>query len=185
MARESTITQGQVNAVADTIRAGGKCPAKENEGVAVRLAVGDEVYVIHPVDMLHLKMVTEDMIRLGAPKIRIVRHSMGFWVALEGCHRMRAAHDLGTDVIWHQVDRDARLAVGFDGVNGAIELSTKTRLYLECVIGPGADDCYSAGDLAEALISPGGCAFSVAENGKLVMLGDHDYSDDDDCSLVG
>lgn len=153
----------------------------QRSDLGYQLAVGTEVYVIHPVDMLHLEAVKEDMIRLGAPKIRIVRHSMGFWVALEGCHRIRAAHDLGVDVIWHRVDRDARLAVGDD--DGAIELSAKTRIFLDCVIALGADGCYGAGDLAWALINYGSCVFSVAENGKLVMLGDHDYVSDDECQF--
>ena len=44
----------------------------------------------------HLAQVIEEMRSLGAPRIRAAWvECYGAWVALEGCHRLRAAHALG------------------------------------------------------------------------------------------
>ena len=44
----------------------------------------------------HLAQVTEEMRILGAPRILAAWvECFGAWVALEGCHRLRAAHALG------------------------------------------------------------------------------------------
>jgi hypothetical protein len=44
----------------------------------------------------HLAQVMEEMKTLGAPKIHAVWHpAYGHWAALEGCHRIRAAKELG------------------------------------------------------------------------------------------
>lgn len=53
----------------------------------------------------HLAAVTSEMVRLGAPKIKAVWlecHVM--WAALEGCHRLRAAHALGLDPVIEEVE---------------------------------------------------------------------------------
>lgn len=47
-------------------------------------------------DEAQLQAVTDQMRRLGAPQIKaIYDHSNSMWIALEGCHRLRAAHALG------------------------------------------------------------------------------------------
>lgn len=56
-------------------------------------------------DENHLAEVTEKMKKLGAPEIRAVWvEAYGSWVALEGCHRLRAAKDLGLTPIIISVD---------------------------------------------------------------------------------
>lgn len=43
-----------------------------------------------------IQHVKANMQQLGAPKIKAVYMPVwDLWVALEGCHRLRAAHDLG------------------------------------------------------------------------------------------
>lgn len=47
-------------------------------------------------DEQHLKAVKAEMQVLGAPTIKAVwMECWGVWAALEGCHRIRAAADLG------------------------------------------------------------------------------------------
>ena len=47
-------------------------------------------------DEQHLESVKTQMQRLGPPTIEAVwMECYGHWVALEGCHRLRAAHVLG------------------------------------------------------------------------------------------
>lgn len=46
-------------------------------------------------DAAHLAAVSEEMRTLGAPTIRAIRGDVNVWYALEGCHRLRAAHALG------------------------------------------------------------------------------------------
>lgn len=44
----------------------------------------------------HLNQVKEQMKVLGAPVIRAIWSELyGMWLAVEGCHRLRAAFDLG------------------------------------------------------------------------------------------
>lgn len=47
-------------------------------------------------DDTHLAKVTAEMRALGAPTIKAIWHEgRGTWMALEGCHRLRAAEALG------------------------------------------------------------------------------------------
>ena len=47
-------------------------------------------------DQAHLDVVMAEMKTLGAPTIKAVwMECHGVWAALEGCHRLRAAHALG------------------------------------------------------------------------------------------
>ena len=62
-------------------------------------------------DADHLAEVVAQMRTLGAPKIKAVWvECYGAWVALEGCHRIRAARELGIvpeiDDIEYDEDRD-------------------------------------------------------------------------------
>ena len=47
-------------------------------------------------DKAHLAQVTAQMRELGPPTIKaFYDHGNGIWIALEGCHRLRAAESLG------------------------------------------------------------------------------------------
>jgi len=53
------------------------------------------VTINHP-EAKHLSAVKADMMKLGAPLIRAIRDdAQGVIIALEGSHRLAAAHDLG------------------------------------------------------------------------------------------
>lgn len=56
-------------------------------------------------DEAHLAKVISEMELLGAPTIKAVwMECWNMWVALEGCHRLRAAHALGLDPIIDEVE---------------------------------------------------------------------------------
>lgn len=60
----------------------------------------------------HLESVIAEMRILGAPTIRAVWmecHMM--WVALEGCHRLRAAHILGLVPLIDEIDYEADMPI--------------------------------------------------------------------------
>lgn len=142
------------------------------------VAAGDEVWAIHPVDSLHLAEVKSDMTRLGAPTIHVTRNTNGFWVALEGCHRMRAAHDLGLVVNWVPIERDVRISIGEEA--GVVQLNWATCLFIENILEPDSANKYGAGELADSLITFGSVCYSVAPDHTLVMHGDHDSNLYDD-----
>lgn len=53
----------------------------------------------------HLEYVKSEMERIGAPVIKAVwMECYNHWAALEGCHRIRAAHALGITPIIEEVD---------------------------------------------------------------------------------
>lgn len=44
----------------------------------------------------HLEEVKLEMVKLGAPSVRAIwSECYGMWMAVEGCHRLRAAKELG------------------------------------------------------------------------------------------
>ena len=58
-------------------------------------------------DMDHLKMVMRQMEKMGAPTIRCVfMPCYHHWAALEGTHRLRAAHILGLTPIIEELEYD-------------------------------------------------------------------------------
>ena len=58
----------------------------------------------------HLAEVAEEMTALGAPTIKAVwMEAYGAWMALEGCHRIRAAHAAGIAPEIDEVEYDADL----------------------------------------------------------------------------
>jgi hypothetical protein len=67
----------------------------------------------------HLAQVIEEMKQLGAPKIHAVwMDCYGHWAALEGCHRIRAAKELGLipEIIEVEYsDEMASTVPGYDG----------------------------------------------------------------------
>lgn len=52
------------------------------------------IYAINRPDADHLNAVTDEMLTLGAPTIRVVDCG-DYYMALEGSHRLAAAHALG------------------------------------------------------------------------------------------
>ena len=67
----------------------------------------------------HLAEVIEEMKNLGTPKIHAVwMECYGHWAALEGCHRIRAAKELGLTPEIIEVDYSDEMAstiLGYDG----------------------------------------------------------------------
>lgn len=57
-------------------------------------------------DADHLKAVIDEMRVLGAPTIKAVNTTgmWGAWVALEGCHRIRAAAALGLTPVIEEIE---------------------------------------------------------------------------------
>lgn len=80
------------------------------------------IYTIHAPDAAKLEAVKAEMQELGAPTIRVVNCG-DYFMALEGCHRIAAAHDLGIDpklVIFEQDDDlDITVFDWFDRANWA------------------------------------------------------------------
>jgi hypothetical protein len=76
------------------------------------------IYAPHATDPAKLAAVIAEMRTLGAPTIRAV-WTGDYWLAIEGSHRLAAAHALGltpeideiatTDEIDHDLDLDSRL----------------------------------------------------------------------------
>ena len=69
-------------------------------------------------DINHLQEVIEEMKTLGAPVIKAVWvECQNMWYALEGCHRIRAAKELGLSPVIDEIDyEDGRNAeeIGLD-----------------------------------------------------------------------
>jgi hypothetical protein len=83
-----------------------------------------QVALVHEhFDESHLAQVVEEMKQLGAPTIRAVwMECYNVWAALEGCHRLRAAHVLGITPEIDEVDyseetttADLGISDDFDG----------------------------------------------------------------------
>lgn len=60
------------------------------------------IYAINAPINSHLDMVVTEMALLGAPVVRAVNCG-DFWVAIEGSHRIAAAHKLGLPVMVAEV----------------------------------------------------------------------------------
>ena len=66
----------------------------------------------------HLEEVKSIMLVKGAPKIRAIwSEAYGLWMAIEGCHRLRAAEALGIRPIIIDVSNQKTLTVQLDGLN--------------------------------------------------------------------
>jgi uncharacterized ParB-like nuclease family protein len=67
-------------------------------------------------DAVHLAEVKAEMVQLGAPTIKAVwMECYGHYAALEGCHRIRAAKDLGLEPIIDEVEYSDDIVDGMDG----------------------------------------------------------------------
>lgn len=66
-----------------------------------------DILILHKqYDEAHLADVVARMRELGAPTIRAIRYEDDTWMALEGCHRIRAAKILGLTPKIEEVDAD-------------------------------------------------------------------------------
>ena len=64
----------------------------------------------------HLEKVTAEMQELGTPKIRAIWSEMwGIWLAVEGCHRLRAAAALGLTPEIINISDDETVTIQCDG----------------------------------------------------------------------
>lgn len=63
------------------------------------------IYAIHAPETAHLDAVKADMLRLGAPTIRVVDCS-DYYMAIEGSHRLAAAHALGIMPVLEVIEQD-------------------------------------------------------------------------------
>lgn len=67
-----------------------------------------EIFLTHDhYDKTHLEDVKAEMIKLGAPTIRVFDMGEGMYAAIEGCHRLRAAAALGVTPEIEILDYDA------------------------------------------------------------------------------
>ena len=64
----------------------------------------------------HLKAVRTEMETLGAPTIKAIYNEVeGVWMACEGCHRIRAAKELGIAPIIEDVTECETVTIDWDG----------------------------------------------------------------------
>ena len=67
-------------------------------------------------DGKHLEEVKAEMIKLGSPVIKAVwMECYNHYAALEGCHRIRAAKELGLTPVIEEVEYSDKLVDGMDG----------------------------------------------------------------------
>jgi len=77
------------------------------------------IFTIHAPKAKHLAKVKAEMIAMGAPTIRVVDCG-DYLMALEGCHRIAAAHALGITPNLCVIDQDEIVDVtGFDWFDAA------------------------------------------------------------------
>ena len=72
----------------------------------------------------HLDQVKQKMQVLGPPTIRAIwSATYGMWMAIEGCHRLRAAKDLGVTPIISDVSGQQTVNIQCDGRTKRIKVS--------------------------------------------------------------
>lgn len=91
------------------------------------------VYLIHKIDQDKLAAVKADMAVMGAPTIRVVDCG-DHYMAIEGTHRLQAAHDLGVNPDFVVLSQD-----------DMIDVSSLDMDYFD------ADQAYTAGEIAGEL----------------------------------
>lgn len=96
------------------------------------------IYAIHAPTEDHLEEVKAEMLQLGRPSIRVVDCG-DYYMALEGSHRVAAAHALGIEPILVVFDQDEEIDITqfdwFDTANWS-------------------ETTYPAGEVAGELYSP-------------------------------
>lgn len=75
-------------------------------------------------DREHLEQVKSEMLELGAPAIRAIwSECWGLWLAVEGCHRLRAAHELEITPIIQDISDDETAVIQIDGLDEEISVA--------------------------------------------------------------
>lgn len=71
----------------------------------------------------HMAEVMVEMENLGSPTIRAIWSDLyGMWLAVEGCHRIRAAKELGLEPIIEDISNDETVAIEIDGENAEVSV---------------------------------------------------------------
>jgi len=69
----------------------------------------------------HLEEVKKEMEKLGAPTVKAIWSELyGLWLAVEGCHRIRAAKDLGIEPVIEDVSNDEFIIIQVDGEDESV-----------------------------------------------------------------
>lgn len=67
-------------------------------------------------DNQHLEAVKAEMQKLGTPTIRCIwNETYELWMAVEGCHRIRAAKALGITPVIQDITNDEMITIQIDG----------------------------------------------------------------------
>lgn len=75
-------------------------------------------------DPEHLDEVKTEMLKLGAPSIRAIwSEAHGMWYAVEGCHRIRAAKELGIEVNIIDVSKKRTITIELDAQNEKVKVA--------------------------------------------------------------
>lgn len=76
-------------------------------------------------DENHLAEVKEIMKVKGAPVIRAIWSDIyGMWMAIEGCHRIRAAKELGIIPVIKDISKQKHVTLQSDGYNTKVSVSS-------------------------------------------------------------
>lgn len=72
----------------------------------------------------HLAEVKSEMTKLGSPTIRAIWSEVyGCWMAVEGCHRIRAAKELGLTPIIKNISDQKSATIQQDGGNAKVNVT--------------------------------------------------------------
>lgn len=75
-------------------------------------------------DEQHLAEVKQEMVKRGAPVLRgIWSEVYGMWMAVEGCHRIRAAKELGLTPTMKDIGGQKYTTMQIDGENVKVKVS--------------------------------------------------------------
>lgn len=73
----------------------------------------------------HLGEVKAEMVKRGAPVLRAIwSETYGMWMAVEGCHRIRAAKELGLTPVIKDISDQKYATIQQDGKNVKVNLAT-------------------------------------------------------------
>lgn len=75
----------------------------------------------------HLAEVTAEMVKRGAPVIRCIwAEAYGQWMAVEGCHRLRAAKALGLTPVVKDISQQRTVTIQIEGKNVTVKVAALT-----------------------------------------------------------
>ena len=74
-------------------------------------------------DQEHLETVKSEMVEMGAPTVRAIWSEMyGMWLAVEGCHRLRAAHALGITPVIVDISEEEKATIQVDEYDEEVDI---------------------------------------------------------------